>query len=397
MSVVVSRIGDIAEQIRGVTYKKQDASMQKLDGYLPVLRAGNITDYGLRYDDLVYVPSSRISAKQRVQKNDIVVAASSGSLDVVGKSARALDDFEGGFGAFCKVLRPRKGVDAGYFSHFFKTPEYRREVSFLAAGANINNLRNEDLDGLKIPLPPLPEQKRIAGILDAADELRAKRRESLAQLDTLLKSTFFDMFGDPVTNPMGWEMGVIGDLLASANYGTSKKADSDEGEYPILRMNNITYSGEWDLSSLKYIDLEKKDLPKHLVHRGQILFNRTNSKELVGKTAVYRRNESMAFAGYLVRGIVNELADAEYIGAFMNTAQMKQFLRNKCKSIVGMANINAREFQSIPIPKPPISLQRRFATIVESVEHQKARMRSHLAELDALFASLQSRAFAGAL
>ena len=140
------------------------------------------------------------------------------------------------------------------------------------------------LKELEIPLPPLAEQKSIAGILDAADALRAKRREALAQLDTLLQSAFLDMFGDPVTNPMGWEAGVIRDLLASANYGTSKKADLREGEYPILRMNNITYSGEWDFSSLKYIDLAEEDLPKHLVHKGQILFNRTNSKELVGKT-----------------------------------------------------------------------------------------------------------------
>src|SRR5690606_9632962 len=155
------------------------------------------------YDNLVYVPSSKISPKQKVKKNDVVVAASSGSIEVIGKAARALEDFGGGFGAFCKVLRPNGRVDPAYFWHFFRTPDYRRKVSFLAAGANINNLRNEDLDNLQILLPPLGEQKRIAGILDAADMLRAKRREALAQLDTLLQSTFLNMFGDPVTNPMG--------------------------------------------------------------------------------------------------------------------------------------------------------------------------------------------------
>ncbi len=162
-------------------------------------------------------------------------------------------------------------------------------------------------------------------------------------------------------------------------------------------MNNITYSGAWDFGSLKYIDLDEKDLPKHLVHRGQILFNRTNSKELVGKTAVFRRNEPMAFAGYLVRGVVNDAADPEYIGAFMNTPKIKKFLQSKCKSIVGMANINAKEFQAIPIPKPPVDLQRQFAAVVESVEQQKARQDTHLDELDTLFASLQSRAFRGDL
>lgn len=397
MKFPIRQVGDIAAQIRGVTYRKQDASSTPREGFLPVLRAGNITDHGITFDDLVFVPSTKVSSKQLIRRNDILIAASSGSIDVVGKAARASHDYDVGFGAFCKVLRPSEDVDPAYFSQFFKTPEYRRKISSLAAGVNINNLRNEDLDNLKVPLPPLPEQKRIAGILDAADALRAKRRESLTELDALLLSTFLDMFGDPISNPMGWETAVIGDLLTSANYGTSKKADLQHGGYPVLRMNNITYSGEWDLRSLKYIDLDEKERLKHLVQRGHILFNRTNSKELVGKTAVYRWEEPMAFAGYLVRGVVNEHADPEYISAFMNTPQMKKFLQSKCKNIVGMANINAKEFQAIPIPKPPVSLQRRFATIVESIERQKTRLRSHLAELDALFASLQARAFNGEL
>lgn len=269
--------------------------------------------------------------------------------------------------------------------------------SRLIANPSYPSIRISDIRSEQIPLPPLAEQKRIAAILDAADAMRAKRREAIALLDTLLQSTFLEMFGDPVTNPMGWEIGVIGDLLKSTTYGSSKKANSEKGSYPILRMNNITYSGEWDFRSLKYIDLDEKELPKHLVHRGEILFNRTNSKELVGKTAVFRKSQPMAFAGYLVRGIVNESADPEYIGAFMNTPQIKTFLRNKCKNIVGMTNINAKEFQNIPIPKPPVDLQRRFATIVESVEHQKALHRAHLAELDTLFASLQQLAFNGEL
>ena len=287
--------------------------------------------------------------------------------------------------------------DLRFLKHWLQSHEFRVQITREVTGIAQKNFGPSHLKRLHLSLPPLAEQKRIAGILDAADALRAKRRESLAQLDTLLQSTFLDMFGNPITNTMGWEMGVIRDLLESANYGTSKKADLEDGAYPILRMNNITYSGEWKFSSLKYIDLDEKDLPKHLVHKGQILFNRTNSKKLVGKTAVFRGNEPMAFAGYLVRGIANASADPEYIGAFMNTPQMKQFLQNKCKSIVGMANINAKEFQAIPIPKPPLDLQHRFATIVESVEQQKARQRAHLNELDTLFASLQSRAFRGDL
>jgi type I restriction enzyme S subunit len=278
------------------------------------------------------------------------------------------------------------------YRFFNQFPIKRYEASTANPSLNRNNLHP-----VAVYWPPLAEQKRIAGILDAADALRAKRRESLAQLDSLLQSTFLTLFGDPVANPMGWPMVTIGELLSSTAYGTSRKAHSEERGLPCLRMNNITYSGDWDFSSLKYVDLEAKEIPKCTVAKGQILFNRTNSKELVGKTAVYRRDAPMAFAGYLVRGIPNAEADPDYISAFLNLPQGKAILQGMCKSIVGMANINAQEFKSIQIPKPPLPLQRRLAAIVESVERQKDLQRAHLAELDALFAALQHRAFRGEL
>ena len=126
-----------------------------------------------------------------------------------------------------------------------------------------------------------------------------------------------------------------------------------------------------------------------MVHNGKS-FNRTNSKELVGKTAVYRRDEPMAFAGYLVRGIVNEIADRTH-WCFMNTPQIKQFLQNKEHR---GGNINAKEFQAIP-PKPTLA-QRRFAAIVEwSSSRRSVSIPPHRA--GRFFASLQQRAFKGEL
>jgi type I restriction enzyme, S subunit len=212
--------GEVSDQLRGVSYAKADVVLEAQEGYLPVLRAGNITDSGLAFDDLVYVPTERISLKQRIRKGDVVIAASSGSLDVVGKAAMAHANFDAGFGAFCKVLRPNAAkVEPTHFAHYFQTREYRKKISSLAAGANINNLRNEHLDDLLIPLPPLPEQRRIAATLDKADALCAKRREALAQLDELTQSIFFEMFGDPATNPKGWLLSNLGELIHSASDG----------------------------------------------------------------------------------------------------------------------------------------------------------------------------------
>jgi type I restriction enzyme S subunit len=163
-------------------------------------------------------------------------------------------------------------------------------------------------------------------------------------------------------------------------------------------MNNISYDGNWDFTDLKYIDLEDKDIAKYTVLPGDILFNRTNSKELVGKTAVFPANHSsMAFAGYLVRLRTNENALPEYVSAFLNSSYGKSILRHMCKSIIGMANINAQELQEIKILLPPVSLQKKFASFVAEVEHQRESMRSALTASEQLFASLSQRAFHGEL
>jgi type I restriction enzyme, S subunit len=115
---MLTRVADLCEQIRGVSFGGDDAVSASQPGYLPVLRANNITESGLIFDDLTFVPMERISAKQLVRKGDVVIAASSGSLSVVGKAAPVLTEITAGFGAFCKVLRPNEKVHHAYFAHF---------------------------------------------------------------------------------------------------------------------------------------------------------------------------------------------------------------------------------------------------------------------------------------
>src|SRR5262249_4260371 len=117
---------------------------------------------------------------------------------------------------------------------------------------------------LRVPLPTPSEQQRLADILDKADALRIKRRAALAKLDALTQSIFLDIFGDPAPNPKGWPKRSLGELLESASYGTSEKA-GEVGDIPVLRMNNITSSGEMDLSDLKYMDLTVDQRERYLV------------------------------------------------------------------------------------------------------------------------------------
>jgi len=264
-------------------------------------------------------------------------------------------------------------------------------------GATIPHISKQVLENLVVPLPPLKTQKKIVQVLDKAQELIDLRKKQIRLLDELVKGIFYDMFGDPVINPKGWEVGLIKDLTHKTQYGTSKKANKTNGNFPILRMNNITYSGRWDFTSMKYINLDEKEQSKYLVHKGDLLFNRTNSKELVGKTAVYREEIPMAFAGYLVKLETNTNANPEYISAYLNSKHGKLVLLNMAKSIVGMANINAEELKKIKILKPPLELQNQFSQKVHKIEEQKELMQESLAEMENNFNSLMQKAFKGEL
>jgi type I restriction enzyme S subunit len=280
-------------------------------------------------------------------------------------------------------------VSDGFHGHFMST--------VAGVGGSLLRARPEAVKLIKIPLPPLSEQSRIAAILDQANAIRCLRRKVLARLSNLGQAIFFEMFGDPIENRRGWPMGTIRDMLAEAKYGTAQKANSDGKGLPILRMGNLTYDGQIDLSDLKHVELSAKDMSKYTTQPGDILFNRTNSKELVGKTAVVEDSEPMAIAGYLVRARTNQRGNPHYISAYLNSAHGKAVLRNMCNNIVGMANINAQDMQDIVIAVPPTELQNQFAAKLAAISAKRSVFELALRQSETLFASLQHRAFRGEL
>lgn len=286
-----------------------------------------------------------------------------------------------------------------YLRHMLTSDPFHAEFMQTVAGVggSLLRARPEGVKSIKIPLPPLEEQKRIAAILDQADALRRLRRRALDRLNTLGQAIFHEMFGDPAANSHSWEIGVVGDLLYEARYGTAEKANTDGKGLPVLRMGNLTYDGRLDLTDLKHVELPSKDFAKFTTRPGDILFNRTNSKDLVGKTAVIWEELPFAFAGYLVRGRVNGRGHPDYVSAYLNSTHGKAVLRGMCKNIVGMANINAKEFQSIPIALPPRDLQITFADKIRSIRDRVPKMEGAIATAEALFTSLQYRAFRGEL
>jgi type I restriction enzyme S subunit len=364
-----------------------------------VLRAGNITDNGLVFGDLVYVPAERVASKQRIRRHDVVVAASSGSLDVVGKAAPALADFDGGFGAFCKVLRPNSKVHPGYFAQYFKTQRYRRRVSALAAGANINNLRNEHLDDMEIPLPPLAEQRRIADVLDRAEALRAKRRAALAQLDTLTEAIFLDFFGDPETNPKGWPLQRLQDTLSMPLRNGLSPSNTGKVMASVLTLSAIT-GGEFDASAWKTSPFKSAPPPGQAVNEADFLICRGNGNvRLVGKG--YFPTGPMPGLTFPDTMIAARVSPERIDGAFMqyvwNSSAVRLQIESLARTTNGTFKVNQTMLETIAFVAPPLELQHEFARRVGAVERLRAIHRASLAELDALFGTLQHRAFRGEL
>jgi len=385
-------LGDVTEFIRDGTH----GSPVRTDVGVPVLSAMNVKDGHLNFDTDRHTTDAEFEAFFR----RIPLAAGDVLLTIVGTIGRAAVVQQVRplvFQRSVAVIRPSAAaLDSRFLYHVTQSVDFQVQLDRASNKSSQAGVYLGKLAEVTVPLPPLPEQRRIAAILDKADALRTKRREALAQLNRLAQSIFVEMFGDPATNAKGWPVSTLGDLLESATYGTSEKSGAS-GQFPVLRMNNITRTGEMDLSDLKYMDLDAAECARYLVRAGDILFNRTNSAELVGKTAIFRQPEPMAYAGYLIRLRANADNDPEYLAGFMNTPYAKRVLRGMCKSIIGMANINATEVQGIRVARPPLALQTRFRERIGSLNHVKASHRTSLAEQDRLFTSLQHRAFRGEL
>ena len=289
----------------------------------------------------------------------------------------------------CKITA-KENVSEEYIR--FALSRALKEIENRTAFVTVKHLSAKELNQLEIYIPDFDTQVERSETLLRIENIICIRQQQLQKLDELVKARFVEMFGAYPLNPMGWKKGTIRDVVADVRYGSSRPA-VDGGKYPYLRMNNITYGGELDLSDVKRIDVPGNELEKCTVRRGDVLFNRTNSKELVGKTCVYDRDEMMVLAGFVIRVRVNDLVLPEFLSAFLNTEFSKRTLLGMCKAAIGQANINAQEMQSIGIYIPPIERQQEFVQFKNQTDKSKAAVQKALDETQLLFDRLMQDYF----
>ena len=306
----------------------------------------------------------------------------------------ATPDFSGRCSTDLVPLLPREGVDRDFVAWLLRCKETVDYVMASVTGSRVPRTDMKALMSLPVPLPPLDEQRQIVGIVNRAAKIERLRARAEERLREFVPALFVRMFGDPAQNPMGWEVRTPGECCASAQYGTSKKASERTGGIPTLRMGNITYDGYLDCgeNKLKYVELEDGELKKYELRAGDILFNRTNSKELVGKTGIWDGRFEAAPASYFIRLRVDEaVLHSTFVWALMNSSSMKRRLFDMARGAIGQANINAKEVKSILLPVPPLALQKKFANSLKAMRSVTGAVESGSRTASALTASLMSR------
>lgn len=300
-------------------------------------------------------------------------------------------------------LRLPNPATAAWVCRYMNSPAGRRFFTSMAAGSSgsMPKISGAKLREMPVPVPPLPEQRRIAAVLDEADALRRKRRETFALLDDLLRATFLDMFGDPVSNPRGWPVVAFGEVLSAIQSGWSPTCESRparDGEWGVLKLGAVTTG--------RFIEAHKA-LPEGLVapeelevQAGDVLFTRKNTYELVGAAAYVHRVRPKLLIPDLVFRLRLDLArlDPGYVATcLMMPAKRREVQSLAAGSAGSMPGISKARLATTSLPLPPLAVQARFASWVRQHEAQRERVTTAAEHTDALFTSLLDRAFAGGL
>lgn len=364
----------------------------------PYVRAANVGWGGLRLDDVKQMNFTDAEmTSYRLEPGDLLVSEASGSAKEVGKAAIWTGEIaDCAFQNTLIRVRPH-GADARYLLHFLRHQAESGQFASLSRGVGIHHLGRQALAERPVPLPPIAEQRRIAAALDETDQLRAKRRQALALLDTLIESIFLDMFGE-LPGEL-WPIVRFGDLISDARLGLVR-ASADlvaEGRYPYMRMNAIDRGGLLDLSSLRRTAATREEVSRYGLRRGDLLFNTRNTRELVGKAAIYTDDETCLFNNNLMRVRFTPEANSTYIWAALRRPALRHELEIRKSGTTSVFAIYAKDLKTVSISLPPIDLQTAFARAIDQLAVRRDKLRRAQTTLDDLFSSLQQRAFRGEL
>jgi type I restriction enzyme, S subunit len=348
----------------------------------------------------VFTHEAPSRAKQIVKAGDVLVSTVRPNLNAVAHLSK---DFEGATAStgFTVLRSDLSKVSDRYLFYWVQTRYFVQEMIRQSTGASYPAVSDTIVKAYTIPLPPLEEQKRIAAILDKADAIRRKRSLAIALTDELLRSTFLDMFGDPVTNPKGWRELELNDILIKIDSGWSPKCDSreaDSDEWGMLKLGAITW-GHYNSLENKALLPETRPRPELEVKSGDLLFSRKNTYELVGASAyVHTTRAKLLLPDLIFRLCLSENVDPIYVWQTLSRETMRNELSRLASGSSGsMPNISKARLKKLCIPIPPLELQLKYREIVNKFWQYEADLKENQETSDNLFNSLLQKAFRGEL
>ncbi|WP_430013285.1 restriction endonuclease subunit S [Microcystis ichthyoblabe FBCC-A1114] len=384
-------LDDICEMVTDGTH----ASFKDSGKGFPFLTVKDMTENGLDFSGCIHISQEeydRADAGNSAPKLGDVLFSKDGT---VGKVCVVREKREFAVLSSIAILRPKKEIaDSSYLGYILGFQKTIDEASKRKTGSAVRRIILKDLKQVEIPLPPLEEQRRIAAILDKADGVRRKRKEAIRLTKELLRSTFLEMFGDPVTNPKGWEIVKLEKVSESISYGITASADFVPTATKMLRITDIQ-NGEINWESVPFCSGDKKDIQKYSIVSGDIVFARTGAT--TGKSFLIRHcPENTLFASYLIRVRPSSLISPEYLAYFFKTEfYWKQIQQNSSGS--AQPGVNSSKLKELLIILPPIELQKGFARLDIFIQNNLMKMNNFLHQQDNLFNSLLQKAFRGEL
>ena len=366
-----TKVKTLVRQIRGVSYKPEDLHNELDDNSVVLLRANNIDEGKINFDDVVYVDKSKVSDEQYLKYGDILICASSGSKNLVGKAASIRFSKECTFGAFCKAIRPKEGLDE-YLSVYFQSPIYRRKISEVAIGVNINNIRNEHIDELDIPVFSNDEQASIVKKIHLIQEVISNRKAELEKLDDLIKARFVEMFGDAVDNPMGWEKRQLQEIVTddcTISYGIVQTGDDQEEGVPVFRPVDIVNRVP-KLDELKKTTEEISNKYKRTVLKGREMLITVRAN--IADTYIIGEEFKGCNVG---RGIVpirtkEDIMVLEFLKYLMDSKHLNDKIKSKAKGIT-LIQLNMEDLREVELIVPPLEQQKVFVEFANQVNKSK--------------------------
>lgn len=355
------------------------------------LRITDIQDGRVDWDSVPWCEcDEREASASRLRTGDIVFARTGATT---GKSFLLKDCPENSvFASYLIRVRVGSELNPRFLAHYFSTPQYWAQITSGTRGVAQPGVNATTLRALKLPLPSLAEQRRIAAVLDAAEALRAKRRAALAQLDTLTQAIFIEMFGDPVTNSRGWPLKKFREIGSlDRGVSTNRPRNAPEllgGAYPLIQTGEIAnsdgyvrgYTSTYSEAGLK----QSKMWPA-----GTLCITIAAN---IAKTGIL--TFPACFPDSIVGFRAENPATVQFVRVWLSFLQ-KTLEENAPES--AQKNINLGMLRELLVPCPPIEDREEFARRVTALEKLKATQRAALTQLNALFASLQHRAFRGEL